>query len=385
MRRLILMVLALLLCVSLSACGSQPSLSQTPAPSDTEVPTQTPASLPAAAEPQPPLEEPASPSEPEESDVPEKARNGKILLYGEFHGNQLHYERELALWSECYGEGMLDLILETPCYTAEYLNRWLRAESDEILDRLFLDYQGTLWDTPSHRAFFQAIKETCPETVFHGVDVGMNTDRGWRYIHLLEAEGLRDDPSYTRARECLAQGRTYSSKTVSYAGAQYRDDCLAENFAAVFDNLNGRDVMGIFGCFHINGDDSARPSPEYATMLDQLLRRYPEAIEIKTFPPVMETLTAAGREYSAEYGGMTASYRTGYAPRRFWKLADAYEDFKNCPLTGEYFLSLPFPEEIGQVYVIERQLEDGTVSVRYYRSDGSWMEGYWMAEEFLPE
>ncbi len=82
---------------------------------------------------------------------------------------------------------------------------------------------------------------------------------------------------------------------------------------------------------------------------------------------------------------MTAAYQTGYAPRRFWKLIDAYEDFQNCPLTGEYFLSLPFAAETGQVYVIERQLEDGSVSVRYYRTDGHWMDGYWMAEEFLPE
>ena len=387
MRRWVSIVLALLFCSAFSACGNRQTVGQAPALRETAAPVQTPFSpSPSTTELQPPQEEPASQYEPERNDVPESVKNGRILLYGEFHGNQLHYERELALWTECYGQGMRDLILETPCYTAEYLNRWMRAESDDILDRLFLDYQGTLWDTPYHRAFFQALKETCPETVLHGVDIGTDSDLGWRYIHLLDAEGLQDDPSYAQARECLSQGRTYSNKkSPPYAAAQYRDECLAENFTAVFDALGGRDVMGIFGCFHINGDDGARPFPEYVTMLDRLLSLYPDAIEIKTCPPEMEILTVSGREYSAEYGGMTASYQSGYAPRRFWKLIDAYEDFQNCPLTGSYFLTLPFVTEIGQVYVIERQLEDGTVSVRYYRTDGNWMDGYWMAEEFLPE
>ncbi len=102
---------------------------------------------------------------------------GKIFLYGERHADETFLEEEFALWSNFYHEeGMRHLFIESPYYTAEFLNLWMDADSDEILDQLFADWKGTSMGSDLVRSFYKRIKEECPETVFHGTDVGHQYD-----------------------------------------------------------------------------------------------------------------------------------------------------------------------------------------------------------------
>jgi len=66
-----------------------------------------------------------------------------------------------------------------------------------------------------------------------------------------------------------------------------------------------------------------------------------------------------------------------YAYREFWRLEDAYDDFKNNKKTGEVlpYGNYPMHVETGQVFVIDYTKTDGSVERRYYRSDGGTWRG----------
>ncbi len=110
----------------------------------------------------------------------------KIRLYGERHGEKLYYDIEFDLWKDFYDAGNRALFVELPYYTAEYLNLWMQADSDEIIDQIFEDIRGTQSCTPGYYEFFHEIKEACPETVFYGTDIGHQYDvTGARYLEYL--------------------------------------------------------------------------------------------------------------------------------------------------------------------------------------------------------
>ena len=67
----------------------------------------------------------------------------RINLYGEAHGSKTYYDIEFNLWKEYYGQGYRDLFLELPYYSAEFLNLWMQADSDELIDQFFEEIQGT--------------------------------------------------------------------------------------------------------------------------------------------------------------------------------------------------------------------------------------------------
>lgn len=107
------------------------------------------------------------------SERKEAQGSGQIFLYGELHGDEDILKQELELWGKYYrDEGVRHLFIEFPCYDAEYLNQWMQAEDDEILRRLYQEWEGTeahartVWD------FYKTIKEEYPETIFHGTDIG---------------------------------------------------------------------------------------------------------------------------------------------------------------------------------------------------------------------
>src|SRR5699024_10125990 len=107
---------------------------------------------------------------------------GEITLYGEIHGNAAIKEYEAERWKECYDQGMRHLFVELPCYTAQWLNLWMDAEDDGILEQLHQDWEGTLSSGAETLDFYRTVKEQCPETVFHGTDVGHQYDStGARY------------------------------------------------------------------------------------------------------------------------------------------------------------------------------------------------------------
>lgn len=80
-----------------------------------------------------------------------------------------------------------------------------------------------------------------------------------------------------------------------------------------------------------------------------------------------------------------AAYSPDYQYREIWRLEDAYEDFKDCPNTYD---ALPYNQyplieiEPGQVFVIDLTKADGSVTRRFYRSDGTMRSGIPVTEEF---
>lgn len=97
---------------------------------------------------------------------------GEIYLYGEEHSKQSILDKELSIWGEYYEKGMRDLFVEFPYTDAQFLNLWMQADDDELLDLQFKDWGGTEGGTEVMKNFLKQIKEQYPETVFHGTDVG---------------------------------------------------------------------------------------------------------------------------------------------------------------------------------------------------------------------
>ncbi len=207
----------------------------------------------------------------------ETAQPGHIYLYGETHGVPAILDKELELWQDYYGQGVRHLFVELPWYTAEFLNQWMAAEDDTILDAVYDDWKGTLSHNPDIKSFYQAIKETCPETVFHGTDVGHQSDTtGARCLELLRAAGEEDSAAYRAAETCIGQGETYYGN-MGPEGEAYRENTLTENFETACDALDGAPVVGFYGSMHTNprGTD---PDSGVPTMAAQLAERYGDGL-----------------------------------------------------------------------------------------------------------
>ena len=117
---------------------------------------------------------------------------GEIYLYGEEHSKQSILDKELSIWGEYYEKGMRDLFVEFPYTDAQFLNLWMQADDDELLDLQFKDWEGTAGGTEVEKNFLKQIKEQYPETVIHGTDVGQTWERtGPRYLAYLEANGQK--------------------------------------------------------------------------------------------------------------------------------------------------------------------------------------------------
>ena len=187
---------------------------------------------------------------------------GNIRLYGETHGQQDLLDRELELWQTHYSEGERHLFIETAYYEAQLLNRWMAAEDDALLDHIFQALEGTAAGVPCVQEFYRQIKARCPETVFHGFDVGHQYETlGAEYQAALEAEGAQKSEDYRLTVQNIRQGKDY------YAGRgdAYREERMYENFVRAFDALDGESVMAVCGTAHIAGGD---------TLTEKLRARY---------------------------------------------------------------------------------------------------------------
>ena len=120
----------------------------------------------------------------------------------------------------------------------------MRGEDEDMLERPILEQQaGTQGGTQLMVDFYRALREDCPETVFHGTDVGHQYDTtGALYLEYLEQNGRKDSEEYRRAQECMEQGETFyqieaGDEAEAYA---YREDRMAENFAREYERLGRR-------------------------------------------------------------------------------------------------------------------------------------------------
>ena len=319
------------------------------------------------------------------------AQSGQIFLYGEEHAAKAILEKEFELWNKYYhDDGMRDLFVELPYYSAEFLNLWLQSDSDDIWEQLYQDWKGTAMHSQAVIDFYKQIKRECPETVFHGTDVGhqYNTT-GERYLTFLRESGPGDgSEQYRLAQENMEQGQYY----YQHSDSVYRENKLVENFIREFDSLNGVNAMGIYGTAHIGIDAMDYATNTVPCMANQLNKRYGNALHTKDLTLIdaaysIDTLQIAGKEYTASYFGKTdlSAVFPDYQYREFWRLENAYGDFQDYPTTGNVLPYNNYPMEIaeGQVYVIEYTKTDGSVIREYHRADGGTWQGSLVTEEFI--
>lgn len=318
-----------------------------------------------------------------------------ITLYGESeHGNKSILTQEADLWYQAYHEqGLRHLFVEMPYYTAEYLNLWMQEDDDLILEQVYEDWQGTASYTPEVKEFYRRIKAECPETVFHGTDVGHQYHTtGQRFLELLQAQGQEESEAYRLAQEAVKQGMRYYANDDSV----YRENAMTQNFRAAFDRLENESIVGIYGSAHtglnVMSFDSSVPC-----MAAQLQAHYGESITSITIkaavePIRSETIELGGKAYAAQYFGIQnlKGVFAGYDYREFWRLENAYEDMKTLPKTGDMLPenNYPMPVENGQVFVIDYHMLDGTVNRMYYRCDGNLLNNSLLITEqfvYTPE
>ena len=317
--------------------------------------------------------------------------SGQIYLYGEQHGVEKILDKEYKLWYEYYhNENMRHLFVELPYYTAEFLNLWMQSESDDILEELYSDEVGTAAHNPYISEFYQKIKSNCPETIFHGTDVGHQYDTtGERFLKHLENNSLEGSGQYLLAREAIAQGKYYHEHSQNV----YRENKMAENFIREFDNLGGENVMGIYGGAHTGLDAMDYSTSSVPCMANQLKERYGDAVYSEDLtwlakdmePYRADIIKVNGKAYEASYfGKQDLTGFKDYDYRKFWRLKNAYDDFKDNPKTGAVlpYSNYPMLIETGQVFVTDLAKTDGSVIRMYYRSDGYVWNGTPSTEEF---
>lgn len=329
-----------------------------------------------------------------EAAKPPSHTQGQIYLYGEVHAEEKILNKEIAIWYNYYhSENMRHLFIEYPYYTAEFLNIWMQSDSDDILRAIYRDWAGTASYNPDILEFYKAIKSECPETIFHGTDVGhqYNTT-GERFLRYLEENNLEGSQQYLLAQEAIEQGMYY----YGFSDDVYREKTMAENFVREFDNLNGESVMGIYGAAHTGLDEMDYNTRSVPCMANQLRKIYGDAVYSEDLswlakdiePSSMDIIIADGKEYEASYfGKQDLTGFKEYAYREYWRLENAYDDFCDRPKTGEVlpYDNYPMLIETGQVFVIDYTMKDGSVVRRFYRSDGYVWEGSPSTEAFTAE
>ncbi len=329
----------------------------------------------------------ATPSE----QFPEQS-TGQIYLYGEQHGVEKILEKEFSLWREYYNnKNMRHLFIESPYYSAEFLNLWMQSDSDDILEEIYKDWEGTASNNPYTKEFYKKIKSQCPETIFHGTDVGHQYDTtGPRFSKYLEENNLKSSQQYLLTQEAIEQGKYY----YEHSDDVYRENKMVENFIREFDKLKGENIMGIYGGAHTDFGDMDYMTKSVPCMANQLKKRYGDAIYsedlawlAKEIEPLrMDTITVNKKDYKASYfGKQDLTGFKDYACREFWRLENAYDDFKDKKKTGDVLPHDDYPMliETGQVFVIDYTKTDGSVGRVYYRSDGYVWNGLPSTEGFM--
>ena len=318
----------------------------------------------------------------------------KIYLYGEAHGVGKILDKELELWKDYYqNHGMRNLFVELPYFTAEYLNVWMQSEHDDILEQIFYDTAGTAGNTPEAKEFYKLIKSECPETVFHGTDVGhqYNTT-GERFLTYLKDHDMSDSETYRLTQEAIDQGKYY----YGHSDKLYRENTMVENFIREFGQLDDESIMGVYGSAH-TGLEAMDSTGSIPCMANQLHEKYDDIIYSEDIsdlakdiePYRVDIINVAGKDYKASYFGKEymTSWSEEYLCREFWRLEDAYDNFKEKDKTENVlpYESYPMLIEPRQIFVIDYTKNDGMITREYHISDGYVWRDMPSTEEIILE
>ena len=296
MKRFLSFILCIVMLFGLCACAGTPV--SPAAPEESEASAETP-SLPEAEDTAQTFEPAAEPADKEadEDQTPE----GMIYLYGEHHWEPYCMEQELEAWRKLYENGARHLFIEySPAWAGIYSINI--SGDEETLDLIYsymnaesIEYYGESANEVSEEGrrqlllehvFLQAIKEHCPETIFHGIDVEHDYDDfGPLYLEYLESIGQQDSEEYARELLACEQGRICHRDTRDIYEDDdnaYRENCMVENFIRDLEKLETQDMMGVFGGAHVElGAMNWTPSGDGATvynMATQLQQRYGDRV-----------------------------------------------------------------------------------------------------------
>jgi len=178
-----------------------------------------------------------------------KTKNhGQIYLLGELHCQIPIMKRQLELWHDFYHKKNLRyLFLEHCASVAEFLNIWMHADNDDLLELL---YETALAENfPYIKEYFREIKRHCPETIFRGVTPSY-PPIGEELLKYLEKNNQKNSAKYAQTQNDIEKGkRLYASYGGQWCDA-YREKIIVENFISEFEKLDGESVVGIFGVMH---------------------------------------------------------------------------------------------------------------------------------------
>lgn len=322
---------------------------------------------------------------------------GNIYLYGEAHAEPELVEREYDLWYKYYHEkGMRHLFTENPYYVAEFLNLWMQSDNDELLEQIRKECIGTFGASSTYNEFYKKIKRECPETIFHGTDVGHQYDTtGERYLDYLEEKGQADSEKYKRAQEVMKQGEVlYSSSEEE--GMAYREKKMAENFIWEYEKLKGESIMGIYGGAHVEMEQVDYGTGLMDNMALRLQEKYQEKLVIEDLTDMpyesdiqpKEVIEINGKQYRASYVGYTNTVIEGKynSTMSIYILKEGQEDFENMPM-GEPISArdaLKLDVNYGMIYALEFIGDGEYVGTRLFLTDTSAREdGSIMMREIL--
>jgi len=200
--------------------------------------------------------------------------NGTIYLYGEKHGDEKIINREYIIWKAYYNEGLRHLFVELPYYTAKYLNLWMTDKDDSKLNEIYTDWKGSAAYNINTLEFYKKIKASCPETIFHGTDIGHQyLSTGKRYLNYLENNCLINSKEYSITKKIIEQGEYYYCSNNKNSEI-YRENKMVENFIREINTINNENIMGIYGSAHTAIDklDFSKSIPCMGNQLNSLYK-----------------------------------------------------------------------------------------------------------------
>lgn len=276
------------------------------------------------------------------------APTGEIFIYGEEHANAACLDKELTLWQTCYGQGMRHLFIEMGAGSTLLLNRWMAAEDDAYWDMVYGACEGTLFHAEVVADFYHQIKETCPDTVFHGFDIEHQyAASGEKARRLLEDEGKTDTDEYRTVDRSIKQGAMYYRRGADDAADVQREHIMAANFCDAFDALDGVSVVAFCGSAHADPNGMDHQTGTVPSMAAQIAAHYGSKVTVtcanlareekpELEPLRTDTLTIAGEAYEAAYfGEQDISDWSDYASREFWRVEGGYDAFSAWQTTGD--------------------------------------------------
>ena len=158
---------------------------------------------------------------------------GEIYLYGEEHSKQSILDKELSIWGEYYEKGMRDLFVEFPYTDAQFLNLWMQANDDELLDLQFKDWGGTEGGTEVMKNFLKQINDDGQEIEFNVIE--QTTIAGQTYLLVEDCEASSEDESVVLIMKEVQLEDDYVSYEIVEDDKEL--DMISDIFNALLDGL----------------------------------------------------------------------------------------------------------------------------------------------------